>query len=73
MAGKKKAFIVSSCLKVNRTPHCAAVSLYEAYYSLGRVHEAVRSTPAMGLGIAERVWSIGDLLDAALATHRSSP
>jgi hypothetical protein len=26
----------------------------------------MRSTPAMALGIADRVWTIGDLLDAAL-------
>ena len=46
--------------------HCAAISLYVAYYNLCRVHESLRSTPAMALGIADRVWTIGDLLDAAL-------
>jgi hypothetical protein len=30
--------------------------------------EALRTTPAVALGIADRVWSVGDLLDAALAT-----
>ena len=45
--------------------HCAAVSLYVAHYNLCRVHESLRSTPAMALGIADRVWAIGDLLDAA--------
>ncbi len=53
--------------------HCAAVSLYVAYYNLCRVHESLRSTPAMALGIAERVWTIGDLLDAALATQPITP
>jgi IS1 family transposase len=51
-------------------PHCAAVSLHVAYYNLCRVHESLRTTPAVALGIADRVWSLGDLLDAALATHR---
>jgi len=54
-------------------PHCAAVSLYVAHYNLCRVHEALRSTPAMALGIADRVWTIGDLLDAALATQPITP
>ncbi|MGO9049631.1 MAG: hypothetical protein ACLP19_04060 [Xanthobacteraceae bacterium] len=54
-------------------PHCAAVSLYLAHYNLCRVHEALRSTPAMALGIADRVWTIGDLLDAALATQPITP
>lgn len=53
--------------------HCAAVSLYVAHYNLCRVHESLRSTPAMVLGIAERVWTIGDLLDAAIATQPITP
>lgn len=53
--------------------HCAAVSLYVMHYNFCRVHEAHRSTPAMALGIAERVWTIGDLLDAALATQPIAP
>jgi IS1 family transposase len=46
--------------------HLAAVALHVAFYNLCRVHESLRSTPAMALGIADRVWTIGDLLDAAL-------
>jgi hypothetical protein len=30
-------------------------------------------TPAMALGIADRVWTVGDLLDAALATQPIDP
>jgi hypothetical protein len=37
------------------------------------VHEALRSTPAMALGIADRVWTIAELLDAALATQPITP
>ena len=47
--------------------HLAAVALHVAFYNLCRVHETLRSTPAMALGIADRVWTIGDLLDAALS------
>jgi IS1 family transposase len=54
-------------------PHCAAVALYVAHYNLCRVHESLRSTPAMALGIADRVWTIGGLLDAALATQPITP
>lgn len=53
--------------------HCAAVSLYVAHYNLCRVHESLRSTPAMALGIADSVWTIGDLLDAAVATQPITP
>jgi hypothetical protein len=53
--------------------HCVAVSLYVAHYNLCRVHESLRSTPAMALGVADRVWTIADLLDAALATQPITP
>jgi IS1 family transposase len=53
--------------------HCAAVSLHVAYYNLCRIHESLRSTPAMVLGIADHIWTIGDLIDAALATQPITP
>jgi hypothetical protein len=37
------------------------------------MHEALRMTPAMALGITDRVWSIGELIDAALATLPVEP
>ena len=46
---------------------------FEIEIYLCRVHEALRSTPAMALGIAERVWKIDDLLDAALAIQPIEP
>lgn len=53
--------------------HASAVSLYVAHYNLCRVHEALRTTPAVALGIAERVWTIGDLLDAVLPLEPNRP
>ncbi len=38
-----------------------------------RVHEALRTTPGVALGIADRVWTIGDLLDATLAIEPKRP
>jgi IS1 family transposase len=53
--------------------HCAAVSLYVAHYNLCRVHETLRTTPAVQLGITDRAWSLGELIDAALATQPTDP
>src|SRR5258708_25928377 len=53
--------------------HAAAVSLYVAHYNLCRVHEAIETTPAVALGLTDHVWSIGELLDAALATQPITP
>jgi hypothetical protein len=46
--------------------HVAAVALYIAHYNFCRVHETLRTTPAVALGITDHVWSIGELIDAAL-------
>ncbi len=53
--------------------HCAAVSLYVAHYNLCRVHESLKTTPAMALGVADRAWTIADLIDAAIATQPITP
>ena len=45
--------------------HVAAVSLYVAHFNLCRVHESLRITPAMAMGITDHVWTIGELVDAA--------
>ena len=40
----------------------AALALYFAYYNFCRVHKTLRVTPAMEQGIADHVWSLGELL-----------
>ncbi|MEI9991422.1 MAG: hypothetical protein WDM86_15440 [Rhizomicrobium sp.] len=50
----------------NYLNHCAAVALYVAHYNLCRVHEALRVTPAMQLGVTDHVWTITELVDVAL-------
>lgn len=47
--------------------HRSAVSLHVAHYNLCRVHETLRCTPAMALGVTDHIWSIGELIDAALS------
>lgn len=45
--------------------HCAAVSLFVAHYNFARVHESLRVTPAMELGLASGVWPISTLIEAS--------
>jgi len=47
--------------------HVAAFALYAAHYNFCRVHETLKITPAMQVGVTDHVWSIGELIDAALA------
>jgi len=32
------------------------------WYSLGRVHQTLRVTPAMEAGVADHVWTLGEIV-----------
>lgn len=53
--------------------HAAAISLYITHYNFCRVHETIRTTPAVALGITDRVWTIGDLINAATVGEMPAP
>ncbi|WP_437324147.1 IS1 family transposase [Sorangium sp. So ce381] len=53
--------------------HRAAVALHVAWYNLCRIHESIRCTPAMEAGIERHVWSIPELVEAALAEPETEP
>jgi hypothetical protein len=42
--------------------HAAAVALYFMYYNFGRVHQTLRVTPAMEVGVSDHVWSIEEIV-----------
>lgn len=52
------------------THHTAAVSLFVAYVNFARIHGALRVTPAMEAGITDHVWSMQELVEAALDASR---
>ena len=45
--------------------HAAAFALHAANYNFCRIHETLRTTPAMALGITDHVWDIPELLREA--------
>lgn len=47
--------------------HCAAIALYVMHYNFCRVHSTLRITPAMQLGLADHVWTVTELIEAALS------
>jgi IS1 family transposase len=53
--------------------HRAAISLFVTYYNLVRIHETLRTTPAMALGVTDHVWTIGELVNAALTEPEPAP
>jgi hypothetical protein len=48
--------------------HKAAIALHFCHYNLVRRHQTLRMTPAMAAGVTSEMWSMEQLLDAALET-----
>lgn len=42
--------------------HVAMVALHIAYYNLVRIHQTLRTSPAMAAGVTDRLWEITDLI-----------
>jgi len=40
-----------------------AIALHFMYYNFGRIHKTLRVTPAMEAGIADHVWTLGELVN----------
>jgi hypothetical protein len=57
----------------NVSEPCAAVALYVMHYNFCRVHEALRVTPAMQLGVRDHVWTVSELVEAALKAAPMPP
>lgn len=59
--------------------HIAAVALYVMHYNFCRPHESLtpdakhQTTPAMALDLTDHVWSISELIDAALGAVPPKP
>lgn len=53
--------------------HQAAVALQIAFYHWRRVHETLRVTPAMELGLTNHIWSVAELIERAAATRAPAP
>jgi IS1 family transposase len=52
--------------------HGAAVALHFGHYNLCRIHSTLRVTPAMAAGVTSTVWSLDELVSAALARTEES-
>lgn len=50
-----------------------AVALYVTHYNLCRVHMSLRVTPGMQAGITDHVWSLEELIEAALSAPEPPP
>lgn len=42
--------------------HCHALSLYFMFYNFARIHKTLKVSPAMAAGVADRLWSMEDIV-----------
>ena len=49
------------------------MSLHVAWYNLCRVHETLRTTPAMALGVSNHIWTIRELIEQAMQAPAAPP
>ncbi len=43
--------------------HAASVAIYFTWYNFGRVHQTLKTTPAIKAGIASHVWSVDEMVE----------
>ena len=43
--------------------HAAAVALYFMWYNFGRIHQTLKTTPAVKAGVADRVWTVEEIIE----------
>lgn len=43
--------------------HVAAISLHFMFYNFARVHQTLKTTPAVTAGIADRAWTVTDIVE----------
>jgi hypothetical protein len=49
----------------------ASVALHYAHYNFVRLHRTLRCTPAVAAGVTDRLWSVGELIEAAASEEHS--
>ena len=42
--------------------HAAAIAIYFTWYNFGRVHQTLKTTPAVKAGIANHVWNVEEMI-----------
>ena len=41
----------------------AAIGLYFGYYNFVKMHNSLRTTPAMAAGVTDTLWTVADLVE----------
>jgi IS1 family transposase len=50
--------------------HTAAIALHMMHYNFVRIHQTLRTTPAMAAGVTNRLWEVSDIVVLLEASER---
>jgi IS1 family transposase len=50
--------------------HTAAIALHMMHYNFVRIHQTLRTTPAMAAGVTDRLWEVSDIVALLEASER---
>ena len=53
--------------------HTHAVALHMMYYNFVRIHQTLRTTPAMAAAVTKKLWEMTDVVDVHEAWKASKP
>ncbi len=53
--------------------HAAQFALYAMWYNFVRIHDTIKTTPAVAAGIATAPWSLDELVEAAIGAEEAPP
>ena len=53
--------------------HTHAVALHMMYYNFVRIHQTLRTTPAMAAAVTKKLWEMTDVVDVLEAWKASKP
>jgi hypothetical protein len=56
--------------------HACAIALHTMFYNFVRIHQTLKTTPAMAAGVTKRLWEMSDvveMLEAWEATQEALP
>jgi len=52
--------------------HACAIALHFMHYNFARIHQTIKSTPAMLAGVADHLWSIEEIVGLLETKERIS-
>lgn len=53
--------------------HAASVAIYFTWYNFGRVHQTLKTTPAVKAGITNHVWTVKEMIELLSKDEPKSP